>query len=228
MHIWTIPRFTNNVNKVFLFPLEVHHHSKKPALPTKLCRTTSTQVGKAFQAVGQAGAALHTMADLLKDLSTSRDIDEEAFSELRWATDLSRWVIKKMAHAIGRSMSAMVAMERHLWLNLTGIKKRDKVFLLDAPVLPSGLFSKSINTVVSRFWEAKRQMEAFDKKLPPSCLRDRGCRPSSPNPVWLLSGERPRSRVWQVVCPLVEIGDHAQQPKRWTDLRSIISAKKKS
>lgn len=90
-------------------------------------------------------------ADLLKDLSTSWGIDEESFSELHWATDLSLCAIKKMSHAISRSMSAMVAMERHLWLNLTGIKDRDEVFLLDAPVLPSGLFSKSMNTVVNRF-----------------------------------------------------------------------------
>ncbi|XDV37838.1 hypothetical protein PO909_007377 [Leuciscus waleckii] len=48
---------------------------KKPALPSRPCRITSTLVGKAFQAAGQAGAALHTMtalqayqADLLKEL----------------------------------------------------------------------------------------------------------------------------------------------------------------
>ncbi len=60
---------------------------KKATLPTKPCRVTSSLVGKAFQAAGQAGAALHTMAvlqacqaDLLKDLSTGGSIDEGAFS----------------------------------------------------------------------------------------------------------------------------------------------------
>ncbi|KAL0197556.1 hypothetical protein M9458_006096, partial [Cirrhinus mrigala] len=69
---------------------------KKATLPTKPCRLTSSLVGKAYQAAGQAGAALHTMAvlqsyhaDLLKDLSTGGTIDEEAFSELHRATDLS-------------------------------------------------------------------------------------------------------------------------------------------
>ncbi|RXN09914.1 extracellular calcium-sensing receptor-like protein [Labeo rohita] len=59
---------------------------KKPMLPTKPCRLISSLVGKAYQAAGQAGAALHTMAvlqayqaDLLKDLSTGGTIDEEAF-----------------------------------------------------------------------------------------------------------------------------------------------------
>lgn len=62
-------------------------------------------------------------------------------------------------------MSALVAMERHLWLNLMVIKDRDKVFLLDASVLPSALFSDSMNTIASRFQEAKRHEEAFVRFL---------------------------------------------------------------
>ncbi|KAL0173127.1 hypothetical protein M9458_033438 [Cirrhinus mrigala] len=74
--------------------------------PTKPCKVTSMLVGKAHQAADQAGAALHTMADLqayqadvLKDLSTSRGIDEEAFSEIPRATDLSLWATKQ-THAL--------------------------------------------------------------------------------------------------------------------------------
>lgn len=72
---------------------------EKLMLPTKPCRLTSSLVGKVFQAVGQAGAAPHTMvvlqayqADLLKDFSTNGSIDEEAFSELCRDTDLSLWL----------------------------------------------------------------------------------------------------------------------------------------
>ncbi len=146
---------------------------KKPMLPTKPCRMTSSLVGKAFQAAGQAGAALHTMAvlqayqaDLLKELSTGGTIDEEAFSELRRATDLSLRATKQTARAIGHSMAAMVSTERHLWLNLTGIKERDRSFLLDAPVSPSGLFGDAVNSVATRFREAKRYEEAFVRFLP--------------------------------------------------------------
>lgn len=53
-------------------------------------------------------------------------------------------------------MAALVSMEKHLWLNLTGIKDRDRTFLLDAPISPYGLFGDAVNTVVSRFREAKR------------------------------------------------------------------------
>lgn len=117
-------------------------------------------MGKGFQAVGQSGAALHIMAvlqayqaNLLKDLSMSWDIDEEAFSELSWATALPLQVTKQI-HAIGYSMAGMVIPERNLWLNITRNKDRDRVFLLDAPVLPLGLLGDSVNAVVSRFWEA--------------------------------------------------------------------------
>lgn len=33
--------------------------------------------------------------------------------------------------------------ERHLWLNLSGIWEKDRTFLLDAPLSPSGLFGDS-------------------------------------------------------------------------------------
>ncbi|KAK3528509.1 hypothetical protein QTP70_000903 [Hemibagrus guttatus] len=52
--------------------------------------------------------------------------------------------LKQVACAIGRSMAALVATERHLWLNLTGIKDKDKSFLLDASISPQGLFGDKI------------------------------------------------------------------------------------
>ncbi|KAL0170944.1 hypothetical protein M9458_035540, partial [Cirrhinus mrigala] len=86
--------------------------------------------------------------------------------ELRRATDLSLRTTKQASCSIARSMAAMVAAERHLWLNLTGIKDMDKIFLLDAPVSSSGLFANSVNSVVTRIREAKRHAEAFDQFLP--------------------------------------------------------------
>lgn len=75
-------------------------------------------------------------ANLLKDLSMSWGIDGEAFLELRQATDLSLWATKQMTMTIGCSMAAVVTMERHLWLNLTGIKDRDRAFLLGVSFQP--------------------------------------------------------------------------------------------
>lgn len=45
-------------------------------------------------------------ADLLKDLSAGGSINEETFSELHWATDLSLCATKQTARAISRTMDA--------------------------------------------------------------------------------------------------------------------------
>lgn len=46
------------------------------------------------------------------------------------------------------SIAALVDMEGHLWLNLLGLKDKEQTFLLDAPVLPSGLFGTAVEIVV--------------------------------------------------------------------------------
>lgn len=61
---------------------------------------------------------------------------------------------QRTATAIGRSMAAMVAMGRHLWVNLASIGEKEKAFLLDAPVLPSELFGTSVEAVVGKIWGA--------------------------------------------------------------------------
>ncbi len=71
----------------------------------------------------------------------------EAVKELRRATDLALRATKHTARAVGRSMAALVAAERHLWLNLTEIREREKVFLMDAPISKSGLFGEAVSAV---------------------------------------------------------------------------------
>lgn len=75
-------------------------------------------------------------------------VTPEAVKELHKATDLALRATKHTARALGRSMAGAVAVERHLWLNLTEIRDKDKVFLLDAPISQSGLFGEAVNTVV--------------------------------------------------------------------------------
>lgn len=62
-------------------------------------------------------------------------------------------------------MAALVVVERYLWYNLSGIKDRDRTFLIDAPLSSSGLFGNSINSVVERFQEAKCQSNSEFKSL---------------------------------------------------------------
>ncbi len=63
-------------------------------------------------------------------------------------------------------MAALVATQRHLWLNLSQISEKDRVFLLDAPISPSGLFGNAEDKVVDRFQEAKKQAAAFQLFFP--------------------------------------------------------------
>ncbi|CAM4567152.1 unnamed protein product [Leuciscus chuanchicus] len=93
-------------------------------------------------------------------------IDIEDIKELRRATDLSLRATKETARAIGHSMAALAATERHLWLNLSGIKERDRAFLLDALLAPPGFFSDAVSSVVEKFQEAKKQATAFQKFTP--------------------------------------------------------------
>ncbi len=93
----------------------------RPLLPFKPCRTTSSLIGKSYIAAGQAGMALHTMAilqayqaDVLKEMDEGTGLTPEAVKELRRATDLALRATKHTARAVGRSMAASVAAERHL------------------------------------------------------------------------------------------------------------------
>ncbi len=137
-----------------------------PLLPSKLCRTISALIGKSYIAAGQAGMALHTMAilkayqaDVLKEMEEGTGLTPEAVKELRRAT-------KHTARAVGRSMAALVAAELHLWLNLTEIREREKVFLMDAPISQSGLFGEAVSAVVDKFRSAKTQSAALKQFMP--------------------------------------------------------------
>lgn len=76
-------------------------------------------------------------------------------AELRHTTDLSLRATKQTTSTISRSMAAMVATERHLWVNLVSIGEKEKGFLLNAPVSPFKLFGTSIEEVVCNFKEAE-------------------------------------------------------------------------
>ncbi len=146
---------------------------KAPSLPSKSLQETSRLNGRAYAAAGQAVASLHTMAvlqayqaDLLKDLDMGQGLSPDEVAELRRTTDLALCATKQAATAMGRSMADMVVMERHLWVNLADIGKKEKGFLLDAPVSLSELFGTYVETVVEKFREAKARSAAFKAFIP--------------------------------------------------------------
>ncbi|ROL52327.1 hypothetical protein DPX16_18695 [Anabarilius grahami] len=215
---------------------------KAPTLPTKPLKTTSALVGKAYSAAGQAAACLHTMsimqayqADLLKDLGESDEVGVDLIQELRLSADLALRATKETAKSVGRSMAALVATERHLWLNLTEIKERDKTFLLDAPLHPSSLFGDAITSVTERFQEAKKQSAALQQFLPrrtqvPSAAGREQPKPSTSSSQQHRQHQKqsvatrtPPSRSW-------DAGQRSQAKpsKGKTDLRAVIAAKRAS
>ncbi len=150
-----------------------------------------------------SGAALHTMAvlqvyqaDLLKDLDQGQGLPPEAVSELRRTTDLALRATKQTTAAIGRSMAAMVATERHLWVNLMDIGEEEKRFLLDAPVSPSKLFITSVETVVDKFKKAKARSAAYKSCIPRRSRSEPEHR-RRPGPSW--SAGRRQGQVTSVV-----------------------------
>lgn len=62
-------------------------------------------------------------------------------------------------------MVAIEAIERHLWLNLANIGKKEKNFL-DASLLPSGLFNTFVEVVVEKFRAVRAQSAAFRRYIP--------------------------------------------------------------
>ncbi len=105
-------------------------------------------------------------ADVLKEMDEGTGLTPEAMKELRRATDLALRATKHTARAVGRSMAASVAAERHLWLNLTEIREKEKVFLIDAPISQSGLFGEAVSAIVDKFRSAKTQSAALKQFMP--------------------------------------------------------------
>ncbi|XP_056607200.1 uncharacterized protein LOC130425144 [Triplophysa dalaica] len=208
---------------------------RKPALPSRMCRNTSSLVGRAYAAAGQAGASLHTMAllqayqaDLLKDLDGGGGLDQEAVQELRRATDLALRTTKQIARAIGRSMASLVLTERLLWLDLTVIRGNDKLFLLNAPIAPQGLFGESHNDVMDKHLEAKKQSESFKSPLP--CWGHSSVSSGSFSRACTSAHLQQQKASVAARAPphnLSIVGSHvqAQQSKRRSDLRTVIASK---
>ncbi len=63
-------------------------------------------------------------------------------------------------------MAGLVVAEHHLLLNITDIREKEKVFLLDATVSSSGLFGDAVDIFVDKFRAAKTQSAAFKQFMP--------------------------------------------------------------
>ncbi len=207
---------------------------RAPTLPSKPCQFTSRLVGKAYAVAGQAGGTLHTIsvlqayqADLLRDADAAGGVAPDEIEELRRSCDLALRATKQAARTIGRSLAALVVTERHLWLNLSGLKEKDRSFLLDASVSPAGLFGAAVETVVRKFREAKVKSAAFEHYIPRRRRRPSGQPPEAEpaaGPSW-----RPSQKASIAARAPPPRGRGSRQQSRVRqrqDLREVIDAKK--
>ncbi len=75
----------------------------------------------------------------------------ETVKELCKATDLALRATKHTIRGVGRWMAGSVGAEHHLWVNLTDIRDKKKVFLLDSHISQTGLFGEVVSSVVEKF-----------------------------------------------------------------------------
>lgn len=65
-------------------------------------------------------------------------------------------------------MAALVVVERHLWLKLSVIKERDRMFLLDEEPPPAFWPLQRFSLVIESFQEGRRQSKGlFASRGPP-------------------------------------------------------------
>ncbi len=164
-------------------------------------------------------------ADVLKEMDEGTGLTPEAVKELRRATDLALRATKHTARAVGHSMAASVAAEHHLWLNLTEIREKEKVFLMDAPISQSGLFGEAVSAVVDKFRSAKTQSAAL-KQFMPRRARDYSTPSSSVSREQSLPRKEPPSSGAQATrpSPTTVWGAHGrsssrQQPRKRVNLK---------
>ncbi len=127
---------------------------------------------------------------------------------------------------MGRSMAGSVAAERHLWLNLTEIREKEKVFLLDAPISQSRLFGEAVSSVMEIFRSAKTQSAAL-KQFMPRRTRDHSTPSSSLSREQSLHRKEPSGRSGAQAAhppPTTVWGARGrpfphQRPRRWVDLK---------
>lgn len=103
---------------------------KRPTLLSRPFKVTSGLMGKVYEVAGQAGVSLYTIvvlqayqADLLKDLDSGEGIDPQLVRELCQGMDLAYGPTKQTAHTSPFN-GYLIAMEKQLWLNLSGIKNK--------------------------------------------------------------------------------------------------------
>ncbi len=129
-------------------------------------------------------------------------------------------------------MATMVAAERHLWLTLSDMRDKDRVCLMDAPLMPSGLFGDAVKAVVDRYQEICKQVAAFQRFLPRRSRTLEAAGREQPPPHTSSSYRDTQKQSVASRAPPQRGRDYRRSEQRTakpkTDLRAVIQARKSS
>ncbi len=122
----------------------------------------------------------------------------------------------------------MVVTERHLWVNLADLEKKEKGFFLDVPISPSQLFSTSVETVVEKLREARARSAAF-KIFIPWRSRSEPEQSGGPGPSWSKDWRRAQKASVTTRAPSPPAGRgrgrYCSKRGKRRDLREVIQTK---
>lgn len=86
--------------------------------------------------------------------------------ELRLISRMLLRLAKLLSQATGRSMAALVAARRQLWLSQARLMESNKAALLDAPITPGHTFGSAVDAFLLRSKAAREATKAFSDLAP--------------------------------------------------------------
>ncbi|XP_066551709.1 uncharacterized protein LOC136718009 [Amia ocellicauda] len=140
-------------------------------LPNRQCRSTEVFLQKSYAAEAQALRIQNTSSLLAVYVAELADKHKEAptpevMREIAGVADTVVDLMKFSARASGRSLAALVAARRQLWLTQTRVPERDKPHLLDAPITPGFTFGPAVEVMLERSRKATGEYQRMVHVIP--------------------------------------------------------------
>ncbi|MGH0183427.1 UNVERIFIED_CONTAM: hypothetical protein FKN15_012112 [Acipenser sinensis] len=184
----TIPALAQPANLALL--------SKDAACPNKQCRVTEVLLKKAYSAnafvarLGNYNTCLVAYQSHIWGSAAEGGLALDQTEELRLISRMLLRLAQLLSQATGRSMAALVAARRQLWLSQARLTENNKAALLDAPITPGHTFGPAVDDLLLRSKAAREATKAFSDlapKLAPPPKKQWYQRPP-PRPQWQPQG----------------------------------------
>ncbi|MGH0146494.1 UNVERIFIED_CONTAM: hypothetical protein FKN15_020171 [Acipenser sinensis] len=160
----TIPALAQPANLALL--------SKDAACPNKQCRVTEVLLKKAYSAnafvarLGNYNTCLVAYQSHIWGSAAEGGLTLDQTEELRLISRMLLRLAQLLSQATGRSMAALVAARRQLWLSQARLTENNKAALLDAPITPGHTFGPAVDDLLLRSKAAREATKAFSDLAP--------------------------------------------------------------